>query len=364
VVKQHGDARRTTIVAAADEHEVEDLVADEQVVITLSHQAYIRRVPISLYRRRVSAGKALAGMDRYEEDFLEHVFVASTSDTLVFFTEFGQAHALDVRDVPEASASSRGRALAQVLTLDKGDRVAALIPVADFDSQRSVLFLTASGTIKRTPLDQYASIRAGGIAAIKIQDDDYLLDVQPSDGTNDVVLVTAGGRAIRFPETDVPAMGRVAQGVRGMQLRGDDSVIGMVVVRREAALGTITTHGYGKRTRVADYPAQHRGGIGTITLDVSEKTGAIVGAMELLEGDELMIITASGATVRLDAADVPMQGRATQGKRLMEASVLNPVVEVSRVAREQADASRAAPGRQPDNGGNGDSARQLELIGD
>ncbi|NJD11903.1 MAG: DNA gyrase subunit A [Gemmatimonadetes bacterium] len=363
VVKKHGDARRTTIVADANEHEVEDLVADEQVVITLSHQAYIRRVPIGLYRRRVSSGKALAGMDKYEEDFLEHVFVASTSDTLVFCTEFGQAYALDVRDVPEASASSRGRALAQVLTLEKGDRVAALIPVADFDPNRSLLFLTASGTVKRTSLDQYASIRSGGIAAIRIQDDDYLLDVQLSDGTNDVVLVTSGGRAIRFPETDVPVMGRIAQGVRGMQLRNDDSVIGMVVVRREATLCTITAHGFGKRTRVADYPAQRRGGIGTITLDVSEKTGLIVGAKELLDGDELMIITASGAAMRVSADDVPMQGRATQGKRLVEASVLNPVVEVSRAARDQAEgASRAAEEAAPERIVG--TRQQLELIGD
>ena len=364
VVKKHGDARRTTILEDADEAEVEDLVAEEQVIITLSHNAYIRRIPMTLYRRRLATGKAQLGVDA--DDFLEHVFVAGTADTLLFVSEFGQAYAVDVGDVPEASGAARGRSLAQVLTLPKGDRVAALLPIGAFDAQRSLLFLTASGTIKRTTLDQYGSIRAGGIAAIRLQDDDYLLDVQLSDGSADVVLVTSGGRAIRFPETDVPQMGRVAQGVRGMQLRGDDGVVGMVVVRREGTLCTITAHGYGKRTRVADYPAQRRGGIGTITLDVSEKTGPIVGAMELLDDDELMIITASGAARRVAAGSVPMQGRATQGKHLVEASEHDPVLEVSRVARDDARGPHrvAATGAGAASDDEGADEVQLELMRD
>ena len=362
VVKKHGDARRTTILEGADEAAVEDLVAEEQVVITLSHNAYIRRIPIGLYRRRLSTGKALLGVD--DDDFLEHVFVASTSDTLLFVTEFGQAYALDVGDVPEASGSGRGRALAQVLTLAKGDRVAALLPVAEFNPDRSLLFLTASGTVKRTSLEQYGSIRSGGIAAMKLQDDDYLLDVQISDGNNDVVLVTSAGRAIRFPEADIPLMGRVTQGVRGMQLRGDDGVVGMVVVRREGTLCTITAHGFGKRTRVADYPVQRRGGIGTITLDVSEKTGPIVGAKELLDDDELMVITASGTAQRVAAGAIPMQGRATQGKRLGDASEHDPVVEVSRVARaEDREQEPVAPAAKPTASPTADDDEvQLELM--
>jgi DNA gyrase subunit A len=262
--------------------------------------------------------------------------VASTQDTLVFFTQHGQAYALAVSDVPEAGPSSRGRALAQLLTLERGDRVAALIPVEEFSAERSLLFLTAGGTVKRTTLDQYANIRSGGIAAIRVQDGDRLLDVQVSEGVNDVVLVTAQGRAIRFGEGDVPMMGRVAQGVKGIQLRKDDGVVGMVVVRREATLCSVTQNGYAKRTPVSDYPAQKRGGLGTITLDVSAKTGPLVAAKELLDGDELMIITASGAAARLSAADVPVQGRATQGKRLLGSGAADRVVEVARVAREDA----------------------------
>jgi DNA gyrase subunit A len=337
VVARFGDARRTTIVNDVAEYEVEDLVAEESVVITMSHEAYIKRVPLDLYRRRVSSGRAIAGMDRHEDDFLEHVFVASTQDTLVFFTQSGQAHALAVADVPEAGPSSRGRALAQLMTLERGDRVAALIPVQEFTADRSLLFLTSNGIVKRTTLDQYANIRSGGIAAVKVQEDDRLLDVQVSEGTNDVVLVTVQGRAIRFPENDVPFMGRVAQGVKGIQLRRNDGVVGMVVVRREGTLCTVTENGYAKRTPVTEYPAQKRGGLGTITLDVSDRTGPLVAAKELLDGDELMIITAAGTALRVSGANVPVQGRATQGKRIADIGAGDRVVEVSRVARESRD---------------------------
>jgi DNA gyrase subunit A len=369
VVTKFADARRTTIVDDAGAFEVEDLVAEEQVVITLSHQMYIKRVPISLYRRRVTSGRALAGMDRHEDDFLEHVFVASTQDTLVFFTQGGQAHALAVSDVPEAGPSSRGRALAQLLTLDRGDRVAALIPVEEFAASRSLLFLTANGTVKRTSLDQYSSIRSGGISAIRIQEDDRLLDVQVSEGVNDVVLVTLQGRAIRFGENDVPLMGRVSQGVKGIQLREGDGVVGMVVVRREAALCSVTENGYAKRTPVSDYPVQKRGGLGTITLDVSNRTGPLIAAKEVLDDDELMVITASGAAVRLSGSEIPVQGRATQGKRVLSGAG-DRVVEVARVAREGeggparrtagADGTGAQPGQGA--GDETDDEQQLELM--
>jgi DNA gyrase subunit A len=332
VVKKYGDERRTQIIDDPGDFEVEDLVAEEQVVITMSHESYIKRVPLSLYRRRVSSGRALAGMDKYEEDFLEHVFVASTGNTLVFFTTQGQAHALAVSDVPEAGPNSRGRALPRLLTLARGDRVAALIPVTEFSEQRALLFLTAGGTIKRTTLDQYANIRPSGIAAVRVLEDDSLLDVQVSEGTNDIVLVTRHGRAIRFPEDDVPPRGRVAQGVKGMQLRADDAVVGMVVVRRDATLCTVTENGYAKRTPVADYPAQKRGGLGTITLDVSARTGPLVAAKEALAGDELMVVTAAGQAIRLAGADIPVQGRATQGKRVVNVAAGDRVVEVARRA--------------------------------
>ncbi len=348
-VERFGDARRTEILEgdAGDlKVEVEDTVAAEQVVISLSHQGYIKRVPMRLYRRRVAGGKADRGLDKHAEDFLEHVFVASTADTLVFFTDRGQAHALPVNDIPEAGRTSRGRALAQLLTIDRGARVAALVAVSDFSAERNLMFLTSGGTVKRTPLDQFANVRSSGIAAIKLGDKDKLLDVQLSDGMNDVVLITRQGKAIRFPETDVAQMGRTAQGVRGINLRKDDAVIGMVVVRREATLCTVTALGYAKRTNINDYPVQKRGGLGTITLDVSDKTGPLVAGKEVLPGDELMIIAASGAATRVAADDIPVQGRATQGKRILPVGAGDRVVEVARVASESDEDDAPASGNR------------------
>jgi DNA gyrase subunit A len=355
-VKRFGDARRTEIIDADTiESAVEDVVAQEQVVITLSHQGYIKRVPMSLYRRRVSGGKAERGLEKHSEDFLERVFVASTTDTLVFFTDRGQAHALPVSDIPEASRTSRGRALAQLFSIERGARVSALVAVDEFGEDRNLMFLTSGGTIKRSSLDQFANVRSSGIAAIKLADNDRLLDVQLSDGMNDVVLITAQGKAIRFAEADVPTMGRTAQGVRGIQLRKGDAVIGMVVVRRDATLCTVTALGYAKRTRVNEYPVQHRGGVGTLTLDVSDKTGPLVGGKEVLPGDELMIITASGAATRVAADDIPVQGRATQGKRMLPVGAGDRVVEVARVA------SDSDSDEQPASGGKR-KKDQLELM--
>lgn len=356
-VERFGDPRRTQIIEGdtTTAVAVEDLVAQEQVVITLSHQGYIKRVPMGLYRRRVTGGKGAAGLEKHTDDFLEHVFVASTTDTLVFFTDRGQAHALPVSDIPEAGRTSRGRALAQLFSMERGSRVAALTAIAEFSEDRNLMFLTAGGTIKRTSLDQFANVRTSGIAAIKLSDDDRLLDVQLSDGMNDVVLITRQGKAIRFAEADVPTMGRTAQGVRGIQLRKDDAVIGMVVVRRDATLCTVTALGYAKRTGVNEYPVQHRGGVGTITLDVSEKTGPLVAGKEVLPGDELMIIAASGAATRVAADDIPLQGRATQGKRMLPVGPGDRVVEVARVASDSGDEDTGHKGNRL-------SQEQLDLM--
>jgi DNA gyrase subunit A len=247
-----------------------------------------------------------------------------------------------------------------VLTLERDARVAALASVAEFDERRAFVFLTAAGTVKRTGADQFANIRAGGIAAIKVQDGDALLDVQLSEGTNDLVLVTTQGRAIRFPEGDVPLMGRTAQGVKGIQLRVGDAVVGMVVVRREATLCTVTSQGYGKRTALAEYPVQRRGGMGTVTLDVTDRTGGLIAAKELLPGDELMVIAAGGVATRLTADEIPEQGRATQGKRIIRLEPGDRVVEVARVASEREDGEGAERRRGSDDGGPG--PRQLELM--
>lgn len=350
-VEKFGDARRTQILEGDTSFEVEDLVAQEQVVITLSHQGYIKRVPMTLYRRRVGAGKGAAGLEKHADDFLEHVFVASTTDTLVFFTDRGQAHALPVADIPEGSRTSRGRSIAQLFSMERGSRIAALTAIGEFSADRNLMFLTTGGTIKRTSLDQFENVRSSGIAAIKLTDNDKLLDVQISDGKSDVVLVTRQGRAIRFPENDVPVMGRTAQGVKGMGLRPKDAIVGMAIIRRDAAVCTVTELGFAKRTSIHEYPVQRRGGMGTITLDVSDKTGPIVGAKEVLSGDELMIIAASGAATRVAADKIPLQGRATQGKKMLPIAAGDRVVEVARVASETEEEAPA-----------GSAKEQLELL--
>ncbi|MFW6330942.1 MAG: DNA gyrase subunit A [Gemmatimonadota bacterium] len=356
MVEKYGDGRRTTIVAGDAEFKMEDMVAQEDVVITVSHQGYIKRMPISLYRRRVTSGKALAGMEKSDEDFLEHVFIASTHDVVLVITSNGQAYEINVLDIPESSRSSRGRALNQLLGFKPGTPVAALIPVSEYDDEVDLVFLTRGGIVKRTQLSEFANIRAGGIIAINLKDQDELLDVRLSDGVNDIVLATARGRAIRFPETDVPRVGRTAQGVIGVRLKTDDAVVGMVVVRRDATLACITSQGFAKRTPISGFRTQGRGGQGTAALSVSERTGPMVAAKEMLEGDELMVITAGGRAARLEAARIPVQGRATQGKQLVKVAAGDRVVEVSRVASERG-AKKAA---EPDTTGN--AGEQLELV--
>ncbi|MFW6205695.1 MAG: DNA gyrase/topoisomerase IV subunit A, partial [Gemmatimonadota bacterium] len=354
MAETYGDGRRTTIVAGDTEFKMEDMVAQEDVVVTVSHQGYIKRMPVSLYRRRVTSGKALAGMEKYDEDFLEHIFIASTHDVVLVITGDGQAYEIPVLDIPESGRSSRGRALNQLLGFDAGTPVAALIPVTEYEAGVQLVFLTRGGIVKRTELSEFANIRAGGIIAINLKKGDQLLDVRISDGVNDVVLATAGGRAIRFPEADVPEVGRNAQGVIGVRLKGDDTVVGMVVVRRDATLACVTANGFAKRTPIGEFRVQGRGGQGTAALSVSERTGPLVGAKEMLDGDELMVITAAGQAARLNASQIPVQGRATQGKQLVKVGAGDRVVEVARVAAERDSASEEQT--------RGEAGDQLELV--
>ncbi len=356
VVEKYGDGRRTTILEGDAEFKMEDMVAQEDVVITVSHEGYINRMPVSLYRRRVTSGKALAGMEKYEDDFLEHVFIASTHDAVLVVTADGQAYEIAVLDLPEGGRASRGRALNQLLGFQADMRVAALLPVNEYEAEIDLVFLTRGGIVKRTPLAEFANVRAGGINAINLKDGDELLDVRVSEGINDVVLVTAGGRAIRFPETDVPEVGRNAQGVIGVRMKKGDVVVGMVVVRRDATLACVTANGFGKRTPIGDFRVQGRGGQGMAALSVSDRTGPLVGAKEMLEGDELMVITAGGQAGRLAAAQVPVQGRATQGKLLVNVKTGDRIVEISRVASER-ESERRQEGAE-----RGDTDEQLELV--
>jgi DNA gyrase subunit A len=348
IEQQYGDARRTVILEDTAGIKLEDLTAQEDVVVAVSHAGFIKLIPMVVYRRRMSAGNAFGGMDRYDNDFMEHVFVASTVDTLMFFTDDGRAHWLAVADIPEAGRTSRGKALHQILGLGRTTRIAAMLSVKDLE-KGMLVFATKQGLVKRTELVEFSHPRAGGIAAINLRDGDTLIDVQLSDGNADVVLVTDAGRAIRFQEADVPPMGRVTQGVTGIKLRAVDRLVGMVVVRRDAALCTVTQKGFAKRTELTDFPVQKRGGLGTPATTVSAKTGNLVTAKELQPGDELMVISSMGRTVRLNGDELPAQARTTQGKQVLVVEPGDHIVEVTRVAEKEERADEGGTGEAEDD---------------
>lgn len=330
LVARFGDARRTVIVEAEDALALEGGVAAEDVVVTLSHGGYVKRIPMHVYRRRVAGDRPLAARERDRDDYVERAFVARTTDVLLAFGVGGRAYLVPVLDVPEGGRASRGQSLHGLLGVARRERMVAMVPVSDFGPERYAVFLTAQGTVKRTALAEFSNLRAGGVIAIRLRPGDRLLDAQVTDGTGDLVVLTRRGRAIRFPEGDVPVMGRVAQGVRGIRLEGGDGVVGFLSVRRDATILTVTDRGFGKRTAVAGYPVQRRGGLGTLTADRS--AGEVVAGLEVRPGDELMILAASGAARRVLACDVPVQGRTARGARLVELGEGDRVVEVTRVA--------------------------------
>ncbi len=345
VVERFGDSRRTTIIEVGkNEYVIPDLVAQEEWVVTVSREGFVKRIPMNLYRRRVESGKPIAGMERYEDDWIERMFIADTHDTVLVFTQDGKAHSLPVMDVPETARSSRGRSLAQLLELDDVE-VAALVPAPDFSPQRTAIFAMASGTVKRTELDQFASIRSGGIAAVGLKKGDRIVDVRLGSGTTELVLVSGEGRAIRFPEDEIPTMGRTAQGVKGMQLRKNDRLVGMLAPRRDALVCTVSEKGFVQRTPVADLSVQKRGGLGSVVMKVTSKTGAVVSARELLPGEDLMVVTAAGPPAIVPSASLPAAGDAAA----------KPMKETGGSAVLEAHATRAA---------DRDPGEQLDLMGE
>ena len=349
VVKKYGDARRTVILddeEAEAEGEVPSLerqLADEDVVVTLSHEGFIKRIPMHLYRRRVGSGKALAGMERYGDDYLESVFVARTSGWILAFTEGGHCHFLRVMDVPESARASRGQSIYALLEgADRSDRIVSTIGAEDLEAEdRFVVFASRQGVVKRTLLSDFSNPRAGGVKAAGVKKGDGILDVALSDGTAEVMLLSRQGRAIRFPEEEVSVVGRSAQGVKGMGLRGKDEVAGMILIRRDSSVLTVSEDGLAKRTEASDYPLQKRGGLGTLAVSGGEKASPIVCALEVVEADEIMVVTAGGKVTRAAANAVPVQGRRTQGRRLVDVAKGDRVVEVTR-----AGGSGGAPARE------------------
>ncbi len=348
VVKKYGDARRTVLLddedAEIEAPALEKQLADEDAVVTLSHAGFVKRIPIHLYRRRVDSGKGLADLERYDDDYLERVFVARTNGWILTFTESGHCYFLPVRDVPESARASRGQSIYALLEgADRKDRIVATIAVDDLGAEdRYLVFVSRDGVIKRTPLAEFANPRAGGVKAAGVKKGDRILDVALSDGAAEVMLLSREGRAIRFAEDEVSVVGRTAQGVKGMGLRDEDEVVGMILIRRDAAVLTVSEDGMGKRTPVSEFPLQGRGGLGTLATSSGGKQSPIVCALEVLDTDELVIVTASGKVTRASAGAVPVQGRRTQGRRLAQVAKGDRVVEVTRGGGEG-----GAPARDP-----------------
>jgi len=343
VVKRFGDDRRTEIVADQGDFSVEDLIAEEDMVITISHSGYIKRIPVSTYRRQRRGGRGLNGMGTKEDDWVEHLFVASTHDYVLFFTQTGRVYWLKVYDVPQGGRAARGRPIINLVGIQPEERITAFVAVREFGDDHFLMFATAGGTVKKTSLSAYAHPRATGINAINIDDGDELIDVQYTDGSNDIVLATAAGMSIRFSEKDVREMGRTATGVRGIQLEAGDKVIEMVVVRRDSTLLVVSERGMGKRSVLGDYRVQKRGGKGIITLKRTAKTGSIVALKEVLPGDELMMVTRNGVIIRVPVEGIRISGRNTQGVRVMNLDTGDAVMDVARVVKEEEDGAADAP---------------------
>jgi len=337
LAKEFGDERKTEIVTDEGDFSVEDLIAEEDMVVTVSHAGYIKRIAVSTYRRQRRGGRGLNGMHTKEEDWVEHLFIASTHDVVMFFTQTGQVYWLKVYDIPQMGRAAKGKPIVNCIAIGPEERIAALVNVREFSDDKYLMFATRSGTVKKSVLSAYGNVRSVGLNAINIEEGDELIDVQVTDGTNDIVLATKFGMSIRFHEKDAREMGRATTGVKGVELVKKDEVIGMVVVRREATLLAVSGHGLGKRSELVDYRVQHRGGKGIITLKRTDKTGDVVALMEVIPGDELMVITRHGVIIRLPVNDIRVIGRNTQGVKIINLDDGDEVQDVARVVEDEGE---------------------------
>ena len=335
---RYGDERRSEIIGTVSSFDVEDLIADEEVVLTMSRQGYVKRIPIDTYRAQRRGGRGIAGMDTKAEDWVENLFVASTHEYLMAFTDQGRCHWVKVWGIPHGSRYSKGKPIVNFLELAPGEKVASVLPVRKFSGDRFLLFCTKNGVVKKTPLSAYGNVRAMGIYAIKFREGDELIDVRITDGTNEVVLATRRGKAIRFHESDVRPMGRHTEGVMGIRLGRGDEVVGMVVVTRpDETLLSATEYGMGKRSQIRDYRLQQRGGQGVINLKLSKKTDRVVAVRAVTCDDQLMVITRKGVVNRQPVSDMRVIGRAAQGVRLVNLDKGDAVVDVARVVGDDDD---------------------------
>jgi DNA gyrase subunit A len=335
IKEKYGDERLTNIVGEVEDLEIEDLIAEEDVVITISHAGYIKRLPVSAYRKQRRGGRGMTGADVKEEDFSEHLFIATTHEFILFFTNQGRVHWLKVYDIPQAGRQARGKAMINLLDLQQGETISAFIPVKEFKEGQFLIMCTRQGVIKKTPLEAYSHPRKGGIAGITLDKGDELIGVEFTDGKKEILLATRDGKAIRFSESQVREVGRSAKGVRGIRLGKKDEVIGMSVAEEDTAVLTITSLGFGKRTEIKEYRTQSRGGKGIINIKVTDKNGEAVSLKTVGDKDEMMIITEKGVIVRCPVKDIRNTGRAAQGVKIIKLDAKDKVTSVAPVVAEE-----------------------------
>jgi len=318
IKEKFGDDRRTKIMPAPDDIDIEDMIEEEDVIITLTHSGYIKRIPESTYKTQKRGGKGITGLTTKENDFVENLFITSTHDNILFFTNKGKAYMLKAYDIPEGKRQSKGTAIVNLLNLSKDESISAVIPIKEYDPESNLVFVTKNGIIKKTKMDAFKNIRKNGLIAISLKEGDELIQVKKTDGNKEIILVTSMGMAIRFNEEDVREMGRNATGVKAIKLRENDVVVAMDLVEEGKSLLVVSEYGYGKRTSLEEYKTQNRGGVGLKTYNVKDKTGKLVSAKVIDDKDEIIMISMSGVIIRLQAEDISLMGRSTQGVILMK----------------------------------------------
>ena len=335
---KYGDPRRTEILADEGEFRIEDLIAEEDMAITVSNTGYIKRTAITNYRNQRRGGKGRIGMRTREEDFVSHLFVASSHAYIMIFSDRGRAYWLKVHEIPDVGPDGRGKAIANLVSMEEGERIAALLAVKEFEENKFIVMGTRRGVIKKTELSAFSNPRAGGIIAMGVEEGDAVIAVQISDGSSEIFIGTRSGMSIRFPENDVRAMGRTAYGVRGISLRDDDEVVGMDVLAPGGTILSVTEQGYGKRTELDEYRVQSRGGIGIINIQTSDRNGKVIGVVQVRDDDELMLITQQGKILRMASNTIRAIGRATQGVRLIDIEGDDRAVSIARLEEQDDEA--------------------------
>jgi DNA gyrase subunit A len=343
IKKRFGDSRRTEIVQESEDINIEDMIVEEDVVVTISHQGYIKRNPVSLYTSQHRGGRGKVGMGIKEDDFVEKIFIASSHSLILFFTSRGRVHWLKIYQIPQAGRLAKGKAIVNLIEIENGESISAVFPVKNFEEGKFIIMATKRGIIKKTELTAYSHPRAGGIIAITLDEGDELIDVDRTDGEQDVFLGTRHGHSIRFHETDVRSMGRTARGVTGIRMNKDDEVVGMEIVTAGKSILTVSENGFGKRTEIAEYRSQSRGGKGIINLKTTQRVGCVTRIRQVSGEEDIMLISNAGKIIRVNTEEIPLLHRGTQGVKLIELDTEERLVGLARVEREVETKGLAVP---------------------